>query len=219
MNTMLGSSVLLCFYIMVACILHPFHNSVSITAFIIGGSSILTGLIWLIVDSCSIKAKYIKAVNTLATENPDNFEYYSEGNDGNHWKKIYKLCKMCGVHVKQWKYYTAPYTYIVNQHQQLYTDTKYALPRIVAERKFLFIKFKDDIPNFIFSNDRVEPDEVTKARWDMYRKYIRKEKYEYLYNEITIMYNERFLNTVPPLPSSTPPPLPKRDHINFDLLD
>lgn len=214
-----SSAALLSFYVMIACILHPFHNSVIVTAFIVGGSSILTGLIWLLIDVSSTHAKYIKAVNTLATENPDRFEYYTEGNGGNHWKNIHGLCKLCGVHVKQWKYYTAPYTHVVNQYQQLYTDTRYALPRIVAERKFLFIKFKDDIPNFVFSNDRVEPDEVTKARWDMYKKYIRKDNYEYLYNEITIMYNERFLNIIPPLPSSTPPPIPKRDHINFDLLD
>lgn len=215
----LGSSVLLCFYIMVACILHPFHHSVSITAFIICGSLVLTGLIWSCFDSSTTKSKYIKAVNTLATENPDSFEYYAEGNAGKHWKKIHKLCKMCGVHVKQWKYYTAPHECMVNNCSELYDHTKYALPRIVAERKFLFIKFKDDIPNFVFSNDRVEHDEVTRARWDMYKKYIRKEKYEYLYNEITIMYNERFLNIIPPLPSSTPPHIPKRDHINFDLLD
>lgn len=216
---MVKCSALLSLYIVIACMIHPYHNNIVVTAFIICGSLVLTGLIWSCFDSSTTKSKYIKAVNTLATENPDRFDYYSEGEGSNHWKKIHSLCKLCGVHVKQWKYYTAPYKHVVNNCGELYDHTKYALPRIVAERKFLFIKFKDDIPNFVFSNDRVEPDEVTKARWDMYKKYIRKDKYEYLYNEITIMYNERFLNIIPPLPSSTPPPIPKRDHINFDLLD
>lgn len=153
--------------------------------------------------------------------------FWRDNNMSGHWWDLHDTVSNFN-YLNKMKYYTAPYTYVMNQGKELVYDTTFILWHMHKEIDILNalseikdIKKRSNRPIDLYDNCLFERKLVVKNRWELFLKNLDKDSFEY--SHLLKRYNQKFKvkedKKIEQKPQITETKVkPSLDHINQDLM-
>lgn len=133
---------------------------------------------------------------TMYCKHFENYSFWNSGDRSQHWWDLHKLVNKFNK-LSEIKYYTAPYTYHMNNKNTLIQDTAFILWHMRKEVDILnALQYIDGIGKgsgrvrILYDNNFFEKDIIVKNRWEEFLKYLDKNSPEY--TQLLKRYNEKF---------------------------